>query len=217
MKKHIPEEHQYGFVFHVTDIWSGNKEFKEREKWPLERRLAILDDLVRIPAMFDLPISFGYFNKSLWDNKLFSREPTEVEKDRAMHTVAFAQCCDGIEMFLRECTDQEIAILIAEVRVKVQRELKSFLAIYKNAEAMRKSEFEIGQYNPYERIRESVYFSMKDEARGVQLADVCNFFIRGHLTKHQHNARFYDVLAPVMVWHNKEHDTGGKSDEAVHT
>ena len=59
MQKHIPEEQQEGFVFHTKDIWSGaGRVFKDRNRWPLAKRLDILHDLVRVPRELELPIVF---------------------------------------------------------------------------------------------------------------------------------------------------------------
>jgi hypothetical protein len=59
-QKHIPKEDQKDLVFHATDIWSGTgKVFKDRNKWPLPRRLEILHDLARIPCRFDTPSSIS--------------------------------------------------------------------------------------------------------------------------------------------------------------
>ena len=127
-EKHIPKADRPGFVFHATDIWSGKKYFRDREIWPLEKRLALLDDLAAIPAQFDLPISFAGFIKEKWDDTRFPRKPTPGEKDEAMHTLAFAHCCDGVEMFMRTCAPDEITMLIAEARPAIERDSEVSLA-----------------------------------------------------------------------------------------
>jgi hypothetical protein len=67
-------------------------------------------------------------------------------------------------------------MLIAEARPAIEMSLKSILLIFKSAEAMKLNEFPQGEFTPYERIRESVYFAIKDESRPLQLADACCFF-----------------------------------------
>ena len=49
VRKHIPEDKRQGFVFHATDIWSGVKFFRDRQAWPLEKRISILRDLADLP------------------------------------------------------------------------------------------------------------------------------------------------------------------------
>lgn len=199
-QKHLPKEDRLGFVFHTTDIWSGKKYFSDRNTWPLDKRLLILDDLAEVPAKFDLPISFAGFIKDKWDDTRFPRKPTAAEKDEAMHSLAFAQCCDGVEMFMRKCAPEEIAMVIAENRPAVERTLKSLLLIFKHAEAMKLNEFEPGEFTPYQRIRESVYFAIKDESRALQLADMCCFFLRAHASKTPHTEKYYKMLEPQMLY-----------------
>ncbi len=199
-EKHIPKEDGPGFVFHATDIWSGKKYFKDRQVWTLEKRLAILDDLAAIPAKFDLPISFAGFIKEKWDDERFPRKPTPGEKDEVIHTIAFAQCCDGVEMFMRRCAPDEITMLIAEARPAIEMSLKSILLIFKSAAAMKLNEFPQGEFTPYERIRESVYFAIKDESRPLQLADTCCFFLRAHASRTPHTERYYKMLEPQMLY-----------------
>lgn len=202
-EKHLPKEDRLGFVFHATDIWSGKKYFKNRDVWTLKKRLAILDDLAEIPAKFDLPISFAGFIKERWDDGRFPRKPTLGEKDEAMHSLAFARCCDGVEMFMRNCAPDEITMLIAEARPAIERSLKSLLLIFKSADAMKLNQFEPGEFTPYERIRESVYFGIKDESRALQLADMCSFLLRAHASKTSHTEKYYKLLEPQMLYVRK--------------
>ena len=60
VERYIPEDDRGDFFFHATNIWSGTKYFKDRDLWPLERRLEILHDLVEIPQKFDIPVVFGH-------------------------------------------------------------------------------------------------------------------------------------------------------------
>jgi hypothetical protein len=200
MAKHIPEQDRVGFVYHATDIWSGKKYFKDRTMWPLAKRLAILDDLAQTPAIFDIPISFACFIKERWNDARLPRKATAGEKDEAIHTVTFARCCDGVEMFMRKCAPDEITMLIAEARPAIERSLKSVLLIFKNSDAMKLNEFEPGEFTPYEKIRESVYFSIKDESRALQLADTCCFFLRAYAAKTPNTERYYKILLPQMLY-----------------
>ena len=60
VERYIPEDDREDFFFHATNIWSATKYFKDRDLWPLERRLEILHDLVEISQKFDIPVVFGY-------------------------------------------------------------------------------------------------------------------------------------------------------------
>src|ERR1700722_12597625 len=53
VEKHIPADQRAAFFFHATDIYGGGDKnciFHDKDEWPDERRWAILDDLVAVPA-----------------------------------------------------------------------------------------------------------------------------------------------------------------------
>jgi hypothetical protein len=179
---------------------AGKRYFRDREIWTLEKRLALLDDLAAIPAQFDLPISFAGFIKDKWDDAQFTRKPTRGEKDEAMHTLAFAHCCDGVEMFMRTCAPDEITMLVAEARPAIERTLEVNLANFKSTEAMELNQFEAGEFTPYQKIRERVYFAIKDESRALQLADTCCFFLRARASKTPHTEHYYKMFEPQMLY-----------------
>ena len=77
VEKHIPPEDRAGFVFHATDIWSNGKYFKDRQRWPLERRLPILEALADIPASFGLPIVLGVSRKD-YVKSILGPQPEKV-------------------------------------------------------------------------------------------------------------------------------------------
>jgi hypothetical protein len=130
--KHIPLEDRPNFIFHATDLWSGGGYFKDKEKWPLEKRLEILDDLAAIPAKFDLPVAFGKVEWSKFGLHLLNAGSDEHDLQVAAHTVAFGHCCMGIERFIRLTWPDECTILIAEDRDTVRRHLKEASTIRRN-------------------------------------------------------------------------------------
>jgi hypothetical protein len=98
--RHIPEQHRDGFVFHAMELFNGGgKVFVRPEpgdpnpEWPLERRLAIADDLAAIPRKFDLPLAFGIVERAKWP-QTFTPPANFSEKDRTIgeHVTAFMAC-----------------------------------------------------------------------------------------------------------------------------
>ena len=69
--RNIRSEMLDGFVFHAKEIFNGGGKVFKREKsdfvgpveWPLSRRLALADELARVPAKFDLPVAIGFINR----------------------------------------------------------------------------------------------------------------------------------------------------------
>ena len=85
VQKHIPEHDRPGLIFHATDIWSGAKYFKDRDKWPMERRLEILRDLARIPGRFDIPVAWGFVDKGKFPDPKFAIAFAQEEVEVARH------------------------------------------------------------------------------------------------------------------------------------
>jgi hypothetical protein len=65
----IPEEDRDGFIFHAGDLFQGTGYFKDREKWPREKRFPILRSLAEMPRKLWIPIVFGHFDKSEKPNR----------------------------------------------------------------------------------------------------------------------------------------------------
>jgi hypothetical protein len=197
--KHIPIADRAGFVFHATDIWSGGGYFKDREQWPLDKRLAILDDLVAIPEKFALPVSFGAVDWPKFTLDLLVPGCDQRDLEIAAHAVAFGHCCMGVEKFMRMAFPTEVTILIAEDRDSVRASLKEAISVFRNPVLAEKLELDQG-YFPFEKIKDTVHFAKKSESRHLQIADICTFVLRGHLLKKKHNDRFYNVLKPLLIW-----------------
>jgi hypothetical protein len=196
--KHIPEEDREGFVFHSKDIFSGTRYFKDREKWPIERRLAILDDLVAIPGKFRIPLVFGFVQRAGFPHEPISFAPTQQQIDIAAHAVAFVECSLVIEEHMREAWPDEVAQLVAEDNDQAR-------AVIRDAHAFLRSPRDLARQGvhsellPLRKIRNSVHFAEKSESQALQLADVCTFFVRGRLSGHPHATRFYEAFRPWLV------------------
>ena len=208
VRKYIPESDQEGFVFHATNILSGTKYFKNRQEWPLEKRIAILDDLVKIPADFGLPVALGFVYKpdfpSIIPAGVLEQEPTEKDINIGAHGVAFAMCTMEIERAMREALPNEIALLVAENTNSAKKAIKESHAIYRSEKQVKLRSIEVDCF-PLTKIRDTArHFAEKDESMLLQLADVCAFTVMGHLTRHKLNQRFYDALKPALLIHPKE-------------
>jgi Protein of unknown function (DUF3800) len=197
-QKHIPKEYQQGFIFHAMDIWSGSgRIFKDREKWPLPRRLAILHDLARIPCRFAIPIVYHAFERRKFiptakEIERAGRLPTDYERHVAIHATAFCTTILRTEEIMRVKWSSEVAQLVAEdndqARSLVRGTQEIFLdpsradgPLHENAKVLL----------PLRSIRGPVHFANKSESKPLQLADVCAFIIRGHEAKHPHNPPLY--------------------------
>jgi hypothetical protein len=198
VQKHIPEEDRPGLIFHATDIWSGGGYFKDRDKWPRDRRLLILEDLSKIPKHFDVPVAWGYVDKSKFPDPKFACLFSTAEIDVATHVMAFTECSLVTEMFMHECTN-EITVIIAEDRDVVRRAVKEAHAMYRNPAEIKKYGLDKNPLLPFRHIRDTVHWAKKEESRHLQLADACTFFILGILNKRVLGEPFYSELRPMLL------------------
>ncbi|MEP0313236.1 DUF3800 domain-containing protein [Hyphomonas sp.] len=197
---HIPEPDREGFIFHATDIWSGGGYFKSKEDWPLDRRLEILDELVATPAMFQVPVGYGAIRKESWNFGQLFPHFTNKQRGALLHASAYGRCCQMVEGYMRRRAENEITLLIAEDRDHVRETVKGLHALLQHPDAREILNAPEAHFVPFVHIRDTVHFAKKAESRLLQLADICTFVIRGHLSGHPQNPRLYDVLEPCLIW-----------------
>jgi len=211
VEKYIPKEDRDGFIFHATDIWSGTKYFRNKERWSLDTRLEILWDLVSIPRQFQLPITFGFVRKAEFSQEASSRmaqelnkkELSEKETDIVLHSIAFINASIIVERAMRQCWSNEVALIIAEDRDKVKNHIKEMQLFLQNTDKV--SHLRMGKdVLPFKNIRDTVHFAAKRESMALQLADMCAFVTRGHLSGHSKSKPFYDEICPWMLAHPKD-------------
>jgi hypothetical protein len=153
--------------------------------------------------MFELPILVGFNDKTKLASEMPMASPTPQQLDIGAYAIAFAECTLQAERTMREAWPDEVSMIIAEDKEKVRSIIKETHSLWRNGPALIAANLAL-DYLPLEKIRDTVHFAKKQESRHLQLADACAFFIRGHLTNHPHNARFYDVLRPWMLAHPNE-------------
>jgi hypothetical protein len=206
LHKHVAEPD--GIVFHAMELWHGTKQF-HRDRWPLEKRLEILDDLAQIPRKLGLPIFYGSTNRLEIRSALPSLTGTPIRQDvleRAVHAHSFLHFIVQLETFMRANYPNEVAILIAEDRPEVRNTVKFTHGVFrgrglKQAQAgfdAIKNKL-LGQLMPLETIVETVHFVQKRESSLLQIADLCAFAIKRNMQKAQHWERLYIPLHEQVI------------------
>lgn len=204
-KKHIPEGNRDRPAFHAMELFHGRKNF-DREAWPLEKRLEILDDLAAIPKMFDLPICCGGTDRKQAPGQL-KGPVTPILMEQIVHAHAFFKFVMQIEVVMRATANDEVAMLIAEDRPIMRRMLKMAHAILRGRAPRRfQEELEsikegiFAKLLPLERIVETVHFAEKGESSLLQVADICAFAIKRDVMKASHSERLYAPLREQIVF-----------------
>ena len=198
-EKHCPDAPK-GFAFHAMAIFngeSGNKYFS-REKWPKEKRWAILDELVRIPAKFDVPIIYGVIDRNE-DIKSGAQPATPREKQFAVHQTAFLVCAIKTDWWLRQNTpEREVALMIAEDVPDIRKALRDLQAFGREPQETEKLLAGWQKVLPFRKIIDTLHYAQKADSSLLQLADVAAFVIKRQAMANDRpmpeGQRFYDPL-----------------------
>jgi hypothetical protein len=193
VKKHIPEPDRDGFVFHMTEIFSGTRYFKDREMWPWERRAAILDDLVKIPEIFESPMVFGFVEKAEFADMHPQLRADQKKLDLYANAIAFLACTAIIEHTVRTCWPDEVVQVVAEDNPHARSTIRQGHSFVRDRNGLQEASIKYNVF-PLERIQGGILFSDKPECRPLQLADMCAFFVRGHLRGNERAEPYYQRL-----------------------
>ena len=171
------------FIFHATELYSGGKTFK-RDVWPKEKRWALLEKILMLPAEFRLPLVMGF------DKKVDEHPKTRLIMS---HMLAFSECIVKAEQFMRKHADKgEVAIVTAEDNTETRQALKIA------SDALKGEKPDPCPPNmehaPLTRIVDTVHFAQKHEASLLQIADACAFVLKRHLMQAPNNERFLQAL-----------------------
>ncbi|HZE52338.1 MAG TPA: DUF3800 domain-containing protein [Bradyrhizobium sp.] len=202
VEKHIPAQNRDGFVFHATDIYGGGKAdclFHDRTVWPNEKRSAILEDLLAVPAKFDLSICVGLVQASEFPAKGSQEVHTPAQIALASHAVALAQCEMAVEFWMRKNAPNEVAVVIAENNNDVRKAAKDTHIYLRSAEDMKKAGMDTTGLFPFTSIRDGIHFATKSESRHLQIADACAWAFHRAAVRGQNAERFYPLIRKQIV------------------
>lgn len=187
----VPKDKRNGLIFHAKDIYHGTNQFS-REEWDKDLRLSILDELVKIPGDFNLPVLWGICDRSM--------PSTVLPKGPAQDHLAMS--------YVHAAT---WAIMHAEYFMRLhQAEVEVFSITMENNNILRKSlkswhkylRYNLPQFGPYvdagylplTHCIDTPHFAEKDECSPLQVADACAFVIKRKEAKARDWDRFYPPL-----------------------
>jgi hypothetical protein len=203
----FPREDWPGFVFHAKDIFQGAGYFKDKGKWPRERRFPILHDIAKLPTEFWMPVVFGHVNKDEYRKDaaqqimMHSNENNRAHViDVAEHMVAAARAEIGIERRMRLFPRDEICMLIAEDTDRVKRAVKGAHALLRNPLEIVGTEFARVPELPLTKIVDTPHFAEKADSAPLQVADVCAYLVLRRILRRTDSQEFFEVIAPQLSW-----------------
>jgi hypothetical protein len=204
----LPESDRKGFVFHAKDIFHGSGRYFTREKWPRERRWAILSALAGLPREFEIPVVFGYLDKAsrrdAIERPLSARAPEKLRGrfvDQIEHCLAFIQAEISIDQQMRRFPRDEICMVIAEDTDLIKTVVKLAHRIMRDPDEIAANPvFARVSGLPLIKIEDTPHFAAKADSRPLQLADTCAFLVMRRLMRRAESQPFFEAIAPQLVW-----------------
>jgi hypothetical protein len=177
-----------------------------RDKWPIEKRWQILEELATIPWRFGVPLAFGYARKS--EDEGQSNGSTTMFR----HMYAYMHCIVGADAAIQDICSDENAIIVAEDSQQARRHIKFVQKNLREPNAFPKSSTGyLSAHIPIRNIVDTVNFVEKGDAALLQITDACAFILQRYLRKAKNSARFYRALTnnspPQDHWFSS--DSGG--------
>jgi Protein of unknown function (DUF3800) len=193
-----PRWHRQDFVFHAMELFSGGATFT-RERFDKESRWSILDELVRIPGRFGLPVVAGWVERERLRQRYPAADTARLTLDAQVS--AFIQCASAVELYMRLLGDNndEVALIVMEENKTAHHFIMEAHSVMKNPDyhhIWREGGLEEATVT---RIIDTVHFAAKQSSSPLQVADACAFAFKRHLMKTPENERFYAPLRRQMV------------------
>jgi hypothetical protein len=199
--------------FHACELYGGYGVFEGIEQ---ERRFAAIGQLLNFIKSAELAVVYGAVNLTKLQNEVYaSADPLDI---------SFRTCANGINLWANEKISERamandppdrvreivkgwlealIILIVDECDKKIKDTLqKSFRSI----RPKRKPPNQTGP--PTVHFHDDMYFGDSRFSIGIQLADLCSYFIARHLNGDKETEMFYEMIRPYVVFskvHPPEH------------
>jgi hypothetical protein len=200
MQRHIPAEHHENFVFSAKHLFNGDNKVFKREEWPLEKRLAIADEIMAIPQKFKLPITVGWIERAAFPLtfKLQDSFP-ESELTVAAHVAAFMNCAMWVEHWMRRETSNENCLLVVENNDQARKMIADVQRYHQNKKVADVLSDKAKSHFPFRKIKEDPLFQPKRQSSALIVADFCAYVLKKELMKDKRYDRFLDPIRKQIV------------------
>ena len=208
MQRHIPERYRDGCVFHATELFNGGGKVFKREKndfigppeWPLNRRLAIADEIMAIPKKFKLPIALGWIERAKFRQQFnLPAEIPQSEATVAAHVSAYMTCAMWVEYWMRRETTDENCLLIVENNDQARKMIGDVQRYHQDKKIVDVLSEKTRKIFPFRKIREDPLFQPKRQSSALIIADFCAYVLKKSLMKDQRYDRFLDPIRSGLI------------------
>ncbi|MGA9058939.1 MAG: DUF3800 domain-containing protein [Terriglobia bacterium] len=183
----VPEENMENFKeFHASELFNGCRVFEGIDQ---SIRFRAMHSLLMQVRDKKLPIVYGAVDVPKLRGKLYgSASPIDI---------AFRICAEGIDGWLDANDPQQFAVLIADdfADGKIKAELRQSFRQLRNQ--VRPPDFSCGKL---QHVHDGMYFGDSKDSIGIQMADLCSYFIAKHLEGDTTAEGFYNTIKDQIVY-----------------
>lgn len=198
----IPVEYHGTFVFHAMHLFNGGGPVFKRDEWPLERRLEIADRLAAIPRLFNLPITFGSYERKSYPDVVDGIEVSNRDKLKGSFAAAFLPSAMQVEMWMRLHAQRENCVLVIENNDLMRNLINEVQDVYRKGQLLRDM-FQDGNEPtgaqavllPFEKIRHRPLWDIKQPSSVLQIADFAAYVWKRHIMEDAGYDRFWKPIS----------------------
>ena len=188
----VPEDKIEKFQeFHACEVYGGYGVFEGTDQ---RIRFETIKHLLNVVNTKKLPIIYGAVDVNKLQSKVYgSASPIDI---------AFRICANGVHDWISANDHAQVALLIADdfADGKVKAGLrKSFRQLRSQ---IRPPEFPIN--GSLINLHDDMYFGDSKDSVGLQMADLCSFFIGKHLEGDVASKGFYDLIKDQIFFSSVE-------------
>lgn len=184
----VPEEQWDCFEFHAADLFHGNLEFEmdQTKRWQL------IEDALNCLRELRVPIVYGAIDKAELNRKLYrTADPAQMAFD--LYLGSLKKWFDQIPV------QPESGIIICdESRKDIRHAIQTS---FRRNRRKPKLENSVPGFGPVGTVSglgnylfDEIYFGESKSSCGIQLADICVFFISRHLAQRPESEGFYNII-----------------------
>lgn len=188
----LPEDCRASFrEFKAYDLFRGKGVFR---KVGQSTRHEVLSHICKSVKGIHLPVFYGAVNKpKLKVSPFASAHPLDI---------GFHCCALGIQDWMRNHTKpHEVAVVVADDTTDIDNKEALKGAFRRLRPKIHAPNFLPGELT---QIHDDMYFGDSRDSVGIQMADVCGFFISRHLSQKAEAEGFYQLFSEQIVYEKVE-------------
>jgi hypothetical protein len=180
----VPKDEWRSFEFKATQVYGWQKPFDALGRDKCRQIFSLALSVVQV---CQLPVVYGAVDKA--------KHRAGPYANHRPIDVAFRFCAAGVEKWLRQNGNDDIALLISDDTSDV-KEKESIKTAFR--QLRKKLRFRGGldgmDPGPLQHMVDDIYFGDSKDSLGIQIADMCGFIIRRHLSGKTDSEYLYDQI-----------------------